>query len=64
MPSGEALPGREETSFYIGLPFVSMRPSVLIYSASGLVYLIWIILVGRRLFMLTQGGSKEEAKQN
>jgi hypothetical protein len=50
-------------AYYIGLPFVSMRPSLLIYSASGLVYLIWIILVGLRLFQLAQGGSLEEAKQ-
>lgn len=32
-------------AYYIGLPFVSMRPSLLIYSASGLVYLIWIISI-------------------
>lgn len=44
-------------AYYIGLPFVSMRPSLLIYSASGLVYLIWIILIGRRLFQLAQGGA-------
>jgi hypothetical protein len=50
-------------AYYIGLPLVSMRPSLLIYSASGLVYLIWIILIGRRLFQLARGGSKEEAKQ-
>ncbi len=51
-------------AYYIGLPFVSMRPSLLIYSASGLVYLIWIILVGLRLFTLAQGGSLEETKRN
>jgi hypothetical protein len=39
-----------------------MHPSLLIYSASGLVYLIWIILIGKRLFQLAQGGSKEEAR--
>ena len=49
-------------AYYIGLPFVSMHPSLLIYSASGLVYLIWIILIGKRLFQLAQGGSKEEAR--
>jgi hypothetical protein len=51
-------------AYYIGLPFVSMRPSLLIYSASGLIYLIWIILVGLRLFQLAQSGSLEEAKQH
>ncbi len=50
-------------AYYIALPFVSMRPSVLIYSASGLVYLIWIILSGLRLFQLARSIPKAEAKQ-
>jgi hypothetical protein len=50
---------------YIGLAFVSTRLAigVLLVWASGLIYLIWIILIGRRLFQLAQGGSKEEANR-
>ena len=53
-------------AFYIGIAFVSIPLAivVLLYSASGLVYLIWFILIGRRLLILAQGISKEEANQN
>ena len=52
-------------AYYIGLAFVSLPQAIglLLYSASGLLSLIWYILIGRRLLMLAQSVSKEEAKQ-
>ena len=52
-------------AYYIGLAFVSIRLTigVLLFWTSGLLSLIWYILIARRLFMLAQGISKEEAKQ-
>jgi len=53
-------------AYYIGLAFMSipLAIDVLLYSASGLVYVIWIILIGRRLFLLAQGISKDEVNRN
>jgi hypothetical protein len=52
-------------AYYIGLAFVSIPPAIglLLYSASGLLSLIWYVLIGRWLFLLAQSISKEEAKQ-
>jgi hypothetical protein len=52
-------------AYYIGLAFVSIPPAigVLLFTAFGLIYLIWFILIGRRLLMLAQGILKEEVKQ-
>jgi hypothetical protein len=46
-------------AYYIGLVFVSipLAIGVLLFSASGLLSLLWFILIGRRLLMLAQGGS-------
>ena len=51
--------------YYIGLAFVSIPPAigVPIYWASGLLSLIWYILIGLRLFKLAQGGTRDVAKQ-
>jgi len=45
--------------YYIGLAFVSIPQAigVPIYWASGLLSLIWFILIGLRLFKLAQGGT-------
>ena len=52
-------------AYYIGLACVSIPLTIglFLYSASGLLSLIWYILIGRRLLMLAQSASKEEAKQ-
>jgi len=51
--------------YYIGLAFVPipLTIGVPLYWASGLLSLIWYLLIGRRLLMLVQNISKEEAKQ-
>jgi hypothetical protein len=51
--------------YYIGLAFLSIRLAIgaLLFWTSGLLSLIWYILIGRRLLMLAQGGSLEEAKK-
>jgi len=51
--------------YYIGLAFVPIRLAigVPLYWASGLLSLIWFILIGLRLFKLAQGESRDEAKQ-
>ena len=43
-------------AYYIGLAFVSIPLAIglLLYSASGLLSLMWYILIGRRLFQLAQ----------
>ena len=44
-------------AYYIGIACVSipLATGILLFSASGLIYLIWIILIGLRLFQLAQG---------
>ncbi len=51
--------------YYIGLAFVSIPPAigVPIYWASGLLSLMWFILIGLRLFKLAQGESRDVTKQ-
>jgi hypothetical protein len=43
-------------AYYIGLAFVSipLAIGVILFSASGLLSLLWFILIGRRLLMLAQ----------
>jgi hypothetical protein len=49
----------------IGLPGVSVPFAVefALVGIGGILLVIWYILIARRLFMLAQGVSKEEAKQ-
>jgi len=52
-------------AYYVGVAFVSTRLALgaLLFWVSGLLSLIWFILIGRRLFMLAEGGSGDGTKQ-
>jgi hypothetical protein len=48
----------------LGLAFFCAGSRYLLLIISALVLQIWLILIGRRLYQLSKGISKEEAKTN
>jgi hypothetical protein len=53
-------------AYYVGVVFVSTRlaPGALLFWVSGLLSLVWFILIGRRLFMLAGSESGNETQQD